>query len=113
MLEQVCSVENMTLAWRRVRSNIEWARRPHSAGTDAVTLRDFEADWTRQMSQLADELRNGTYRPLPPRRVTIAKGSGGHRAIAILAVRDRIAQRAVLQVLEPLFDPLLLSCSYG
>jgi RNA-directed DNA polymerase len=65
------------------------------------------------MAQLADELRNGGYRPLPPRHARIPKPSGGERAIAILAVRDRVAQRAVQQVLEPLFDPLFLDCSYG
>jgi RNA-directed DNA polymerase len=113
LIEQICGVENLTLAWRRVRSNIQIARRGRSAGPDAVTVRDFEADWTRQMTQLAEELRAGTYRPLPPRRVAIPKASGGERAIAILAVRDRIAQRAVQQVLEPLFEPLFLDCSYG
>ena len=113
LLEQAVSVEKLTLAWRRVRSNIQVARRGRSAGPDAVTLRDFEADWPRQMAQLADELRSTTYRPLPPKRVQIPKASGGARAIAILAVRDRVAQRAVQQVLEPQFDPLFLDCSYG
>lgn len=113
LIDQVCSVENLTLAWRRVRSNIRLAWRSRSAGPDAVTLRDFEADWTRQMTQLTDDLRHGSYRPLPPRRIAIPKPNGGERAIAILAVRDRVAQRAVQQVLEPLFDPLFLDCSYG
>lgn len=113
LMEQICSVENLTLAWRRVRANIHVARRRHSAGTDAVTLRDFEADWTGQMSRLADELQQGTYRPLPPRTVKIPKESGGERAIAILAVRDRVAQRAVQQVLAPLFERYFLDCSYG
>jgi RNA-directed DNA polymerase len=113
LIEQICCVENLTLAWRRVRSNVRIARRGRSAGLDAVTLRDFEVDWTRQMGQLAEELRGGTYRALPPKRVAIPKASGGERAIAILAVRDRIAQRAVQQVLEPLFEPLFLDCSYG
>ena len=111
-MPQICSVENLTLAWRRVRSNIHVARRGRSAGLDAVTLRDFEVDWTRQMAQLADELQQGTYRPLPAKRVAIPKASGGERAIAILAVRDRVAQRAVQQVLDPLFDPCFLDCSY-
>lgn len=107
------SVENLTLAWRRVRSNIQVARRGRSAGVDAVTLRDFEADWAAQMRALAEELRGGVYRPLPARQVTIPKASGGERAIAILAIRDRVAQRAVQQVLQPLFEPLFLDCSYG
>src|SRR5262245_44501988 len=113
LIDEICGVENLTVAWRRVRSNIRMAWRGRSAGTDAVTIRDFEADWARQMAQLAEELQSGTYRPLPPKRVHIPKASGGERAIAILAVRDRVAQRAVQQVIEPLFDPLFLDCSYG
>ncbi len=113
LIDQVCTVDNLTKAWRRVRSNIQLTRRAHSAGPDRVTLRDFESDWPAQMARLADELRDGSYRPLPPRRVQIPKTSGGTRAIAILAIRDRIAQRAVQQVLTPLFEPLLLDCSYG
>jgi len=73
LIDQICSVENLTLAWRRVRSNIQTWRRGRSAGPDAVTLRDFQADWTRQMTQLADKLRNGAYRPLPPRRVVLPR----------------------------------------
>jgi len=113
LLDQVVSVENLTLAWRRVRSNIHVARRGRSAGVDAITIRDFEATWSAQMTALADELRTGVYRPLPARTVQIPKASGGERAIAILAIRDRIAQRAVQQVLQPLFEPLFLDCSYG
>ncbi len=113
LLPRICSVENLTIAWRRVRSNIQVYRRSRSAGMDSITLRDFEADWARQMSQLSDELQSGTYRPLPAKRVNIPKASGGERAIAILAVRDRVAQRAVHQVLEPLFEPYFLDCSYG
>lgn len=113
LMLQIASVENLTQAWQRVRSNIKLALRRRSAGIDAVTLHDFEADWTRQMTTLAEDLQTGAYRPLPARRVAIPKRSGGERAIAILAVRDRVAQRAVQQVLDPLFDPLLLDCAYG
>lgn len=113
LIDQIVSVENLTLAWRRVRSNIKLAQRGRSSGPDAVTLRDFEHDWARHMGTLADELRNGSYRPVPPKRISIPKASGGQRAIAILTVRDRVAQRAVQQVLEPLFDPFFLDCAYG
>lgn len=113
LLPQICHVENLTLAWRRVRRNIQLAQRQRSAGVDAMTIRDFEADWPRQMAQLADQLLDGSYRPLPARTAQIPKATGGQRAIAILAVRDRVAQRAVQQVLDPLFDPHLLDCAYG
>jgi RNA-directed DNA polymerase len=113
LMEQVCAVPNLTQAWQKVRANIQVERRRRSAGVDAVTLSDFEADWSGQMLLLQEELRSGTYRPLPARRVSIPKRSGGERALSILAVRDRIAQRAVQQVLDPVFDPLFLDCSYG
>ncbi|NJN66289.1 MAG: RNA-dependent DNA polymerase, partial [Chloroflexaceae bacterium] len=113
LMEQICRVGNLTEAWRKVRSNIRTQRRDRSAGIDEVTLRDFEADWAQQMATLAEELQSGAYRPLPPRHVRIPKSGGSERVIAILAVRDRVAQRAVKQVLEPLFDPLLHDCSFG
>ncbi len=113
LMERLCHVETLTSAWQRVRSNIPLRQRGRSAGTDTVTIREFEADWSRQMGLLADDLRSGRYRPLPPRLVQIPKPQGGMRAIAILAIRDRIVLRAMQQVLEPLFDPYFLDCSYG
>lgn len=113
LLERIVSVENMTLAWRRVRRNIQLARHGRSAGLDQVSIRDFAADWPNQMAQLADEIRCGTYQPLPPKMVRLPKRSGGERAIGLLAIRDRVAQRAAHQVLEPVFDPHLLDCAYG
>ncbi len=65
LLDQVVSVQNLTTAWRRVRSNIQVARRGRSAGVDAMTIRDFEADWSMHMGGLADELRTGRIPPTP------------------------------------------------
>lgn len=113
LIEQICGVENMTYAYRQVRGNIAAHRRARGAGPDGVTLRDFDAGWPQQMASLAEELRSGSYQPLPPKTVQIPKKSGGQRAIAIMAIRDRIAQRATLQVLEPIFNPLLHDASYG
>jgi RNA-directed DNA polymerase len=50
---------------------------------------------------------------MPVKRVKIRKRGGGTRTISILAVQDRIAQRAVLNVLEPIFEGVFLDCSYG
>ncbi len=113
LLDRICSVENLTTAWRSVYGNIHATRRGHSAGIDEVTLLEFESDWPNQMAILADELRSGLYRPLPARHVAIPKANGSKRVIAILVVRDRVAQRAVKQVLDPVFEPLLHDCSYG
>jgi RNA-directed DNA polymerase len=113
LIAQICQVENMTRAYRQVRANIAAYRRARGAGPDGMSLRDFDAAWPEHMAQLCDELLQGTYQPLPPRTVNIPKKSGGERAIAIMTIRDRIAQRATLQVLEPLFDPLLHDASFG
>jgi RNA-directed DNA polymerase len=113
LMDQVVDVGNLTAAWRHVRSNIRLAQRDRSAGADQVTIHDFEADWVRQMQLLVTELRDNTYRPLPARMVNIPKRSGGERVIGVLTIRDRVAQRAVQQVLQPVFDPYFLDCSYG
>ncbi|WP_129628487.1 reverse transcriptase domain-containing protein [Candidatus Oscillochloris fontis] len=113
LIDQICAVDNMTYAYRQVRSNIAAYRRARSTGPDGLSLHDFDANWPQQMANLTEELRNGTYQPIPARMVAIPKKSGGERAITIMAIRDRIAQRATLQVLEPIFDPLLHDAAYG
>jgi len=65
------------------------------------------------MARLAQELKDDSYLPMPPRRRSILKPNGETREIGILAVQDRIAQRAVLQVIEPLFERRFLPCSFA
>ena len=101
---QVYEVKNLTDAWRKVRANVRVADRKHSQGVDLVSLQDFEANWEENMADLAIALEEGTYLPMPVKRVKIRKKGGGSRTISILAVQDRIAQRAALNVLEPVLD---------
>ncbi len=87
----------------------------HAAGTSADAaasvhaLHDREA-WCRQ---LAADLRTGTYRPAPPRLVSLQKDSGGTRTICLLQDRDRVAQRALLQLLTPVLDRQLEHASHA
>jgi RNA-directed DNA polymerase len=63
---------------------------------------------------LAADLRSGSYRPLPARRVFIPKpGSEEQRPLSIPAVRDRVAQAALKTVIEPIFEADFLPCSFG
>jgi len=113
LMKQICSIPNLTAAWRAVRGNIPVRRRAHSRGVDEVSVAAFEQRWEANLENLAGSMLEGRYRPLSPRRMEIGKPGGGKRTIGVLAVRDRVAQRAAHQVLEPIFEEQFLDCSYG
>ena len=85
-----------------------------SAGVDGQTTEQLKLDWEWQREQLQQELRGGHYRPQPARRVWIPKmGSKELRPLGIPAVRDRVVQKALLAVLEPIFEREFSEQSYG
>jgi len=96
-------------AWVAVRSN------DGAPGIDRITLDQVEQyGVSRLLDEVASELRQGQYRPLPARRVFIPKpGANEQRPLSIPAVRDRIVQAAVKIVLEPVFEADFLPCSFG
>jgi CRISPR-associated protein Cas1 len=106
LLERMLSLDALENAWHDVRGN------KGGPGKDGVSLKRFERLLEANLLALADEVRLGTYRPGRPLRVRIRK-HGKERAITILPVRDRVLQRAALDVLEPYAEPVFLPCSYG
>ena len=96
-------------AWVAVRAN------NGAPGIDGTTLAEVEEyGVSRLLGELAGDLREGLWRPLPARRVFIPKpGSSERRPLAIAAVRDRIVQAAMKIVLEPVFEADFLPCSFG
>jgi len=82
-------------------------------GNDGQTIADFEANVEEELTRLVHELRTKTYRPQPVRRVTIPKPGGGERNLGIPAVRDRVVQQVLLDILQPIFDPEFHPSSYG
>ncbi len=107
MLEQILNRANLLRAWHRVRAN------GGAAGVDGLTIEDFPVWLADHWSEVKASLLDGTYRPAPVRRHEIPKRSGGKRPLGIPTVLDRVIQQAILQVLQPLFDPEFSDSSYG
>jgi RNA-directed DNA polymerase len=86
-----------------------------AAGVDKVSIQMFAANLEENLAALMRELKTGTYRPLPLRRVHISKGPGTNklRPLGIPVVRDRIAQEVVRSLLAPVFEPQFHENSYG
>jgi group II intron reverse transcriptase/maturase len=89
-------------------------RRDGAAGVDGQTAQDYEVDLLGNLRSLLERAKSGTYRAPPVRRVRIPKGTGQEtRPLGIPAYEDKVLQRAVVQVLEPLYEQDFLDCSYG
>jgi RNA-directed DNA polymerase len=86
-----------------------------AAGVDKVSIRMFDANREENLVALMRELKTGTFRPLPLRRVHISKGPGTKklRPLGIPVVRDRIAQEVIRRLLAPIFEPQFHENSYG
>ena len=95
-------------AWKRVKAN------HGSSGVDGITIEDVEAKGvSRYLAGIKAELIEGTYRPLPVRRVMIPKPDGSQRPLGIPCVKDRIVQMAAKIAIEPVFEADFRKCSYG
>ncbi len=104
----VCSDQNMTEAWHRVRT-----QSADTPGVDGISLAQFQRYLFQELRSLQKEFERGAYEPLPLKVASIPKRNGERRPIGILAVRDRVAQVALLNVVEPLFEPQFANASYG
>ena len=80
---------------------------------DGVTVAELQAYLKTHWESAKVGLLAGTYRPTPVRRVEIPKPGGGVRLLGIPTVMDRLLQQALLQVMNPIFDPHFSWYSYG
>jgi RNA-directed DNA polymerase len=88
-------------------------KRDAAPGVDGTTWQDYEADLERRLVDLHDRVHRGAYRAQPSRRRYIPKPDGRQRPLAVAALEDKIVQRAVLAVLNAIYEEDFLGFSYG
>jgi group II intron reverse transcriptase/maturase len=106
-MEEVVERANMTAALKRVKQN------RGGPGVDGMTVDEMAAYLRTAWARIREELLAGTYVPASVLRREIPKADGGVRELGIPTVVDRLVQQAILQVLQPRFDPTFSEHSHG
>ena len=96
-----------------LRYAYECTRKDGAVGVDGQTAEGYALDLERNLAELLDRLKSGCYRAPPVRRHYIGKPEGGERALGIPAFEDKVAHRAIVMLLEPLYEQDFLDCSFG
>ena len=104
---QLCQPETLHAAWRKVRAN------KGGPGSDGVTIQQFEANLAKHLRQLSRELAEERYYPLPVQKFTIEKANGTTRELSVLTLKDRIVQRAICDLISPIYEAKFLECSFA
>jgi RNA-directed DNA polymerase len=108
LMEAICSPENIEAALQSV------VRNKGAPGIDGITVKQLPGILKARWPEIEEQLLQGRYQPQPVRRVLIPKPDGGGvRNLGIPTTIDRVIQQAILQRLQPLWDPTFSEHSYG
>ncbi len=97
----------MNRAYRKVKAN------KGAAGVDGISIEKLPAHIREHKEEFLEELLAGSYKPESVRGVQIPKPDGSKRQLGIPTVLDRVIQQAILQILEPIYEPKFSTSSYG
>jgi RNA-directed DNA polymerase len=106
-MEQICERANMNRAYRKVKAN------KGAAGVDGISIERLPSYIREHKEEFLVELLDGSYQPELVRGVQIPKPDGSKRQLGIPTVLDRVIQQAILQILEPIYEPKFSNSSYG
>ena len=107
LMEQICERANMNRAYRKVKAN------KGAAGVDGISIERLPTYIREHKEEFLVELLDGSYQPELVRGVQIPKPDGSKRQLGIPTVLDRVIQQAILQILEPIYEPKFSNSSYG
>lgn len=107
LLERILDRNNLNQAYLKVKRN------GGSAGVDGMTVEEMLPYLKEHREELLEALRSERYKPKAVRRVEIPKPDGGKRMLGVPTVIDRMIQQAIVQVLQPIYEPLFSESSYG
>lgn len=109
LIDKVYQSQNLRLAWARVKAN------RGGGGVDRVSISAYEDNLDAELKDLRETLRGGAYKPRPVRRLYIPKPGqpNKRRPLGIPTIRDRVCQQALLNRLEPIFEPDMDDASFG
>src|SRR5499427_4778521 len=109
LIDKVYQRKNLEMAWETVKAN------RGSGGVDGQSLEGFAAQRDQQLDRWQRELKEDDYRPQPVRQVQIPKAGkpGEFRTLGIPTIYDRVCQQALLNRLEPIFEPVLEEANFG
>src|SRR6202050_3081767 len=109
LIDKVYQRKNLEMAWETVKAN------RGSGGVDGQSLDGFAAQLDRQLDRLQSELKENVYQPQPVRKVQIPKAGkpGEFRTLGVPTIYDRVCQQALLNRLEPIFEPVFDEANFG
>lgn len=108
-LNALCQIPRLYLAWNTVKA------KGSVGGIDGITIIEFEKEKRKEIPKLAEELMAGTWKPQPYMEIEVAKTKNPDeiRKLGMTAIRDKIVQHAIKSIIEPRYERIFLSNSYG
>ena len=107
LFNTLCQERTLLAAWKAVK------QKGSSGGIDGMSVELFDEQLDVQLAQLKQELLAGTWQPEPYLRISIPKKDRERRILGLLCIKDKIVQQAIKQLIEPRFEKVFVSNSYG